>query len=122
MRDVAYDTLLRPARRAYHSKAAEWLEALADRTGRGDEYAAVIAQHHAEAGQETEAAQWYLRAGRGAAAVFANTEALTLLRRAEQVAPAGEPGLAIDIMLVMEGVLDRIGDRDAQRAGARRPR
>ena len=53
--------------------------------------------------------------GRGAAAVFANTEALTLLRRAEQVAPTGEPGLATDIMLVMEGVLDRIGDRDAQR-------
>ncbi len=115
LRDVAYESLLRTTRRDYHGRVAEWLEGLAGETGRGDEYAAVIAEHHAEAGQQAEAAHWYLRAGQGAAAIFANTEAVTLLRRAEQLAAADELGLRIDILLAIEGVLDRIGDREAQR-------
>lgn len=104
----------RATRRIYHGRVAEWLEGLAGETGRGDEYAAVIAEHHAEAGQEAEAAHWYLRAGQGAAAIFANTEALDLFRRVERLAPVGS-GLVVETLLAIETVLDRVGDRPAQR-------
>ena len=104
----------RATRRIYHGRVAEWLEGLAGETGRGDEYAAVIAEHHAEAGQEAEAAHWYLRAGQRAAAIFANAEALDLFRRVERLAPVGS-GLVVETLLAIETVLDRVGDRPAQR-------
>ena len=83
LREVAYGSVLRRVRRDYHARAAAWLSAVVEATARADEFAALVAAHHDEAGQAGEAATWYLRAGRSAAGRYANTEALALLEKAE---------------------------------------
>src|SRR3712207_8468828 len=50
MRDVAYEGVLRSTRRSNHALAAQWLEEVAARSGRPDEHASSIAEHHQEAG------------------------------------------------------------------------
>jgi tetratricopeptide (TPR) repeat protein len=116
MRDVAYEGVLRSVRRTNHALAAEWLEEVAARSGRPDEHAAAVAQHHEEAGAAVPAARWYLRAGRHAAGAFANDDALRLLDRALGLVPAGEPALRAEVLLAREEVLDRQGRRDEQLA------
>ncbi|MBV9831799.1 MAG: AAA family ATPase, partial [Marmoricola sp.] len=68
LRDVAYDGILRAQRERYHLGAALWLVETCTSVDRGDEYAAVIAEHF-ERARDPEAATWYLRAGRRAASV-----------------------------------------------------
>ena len=61
LRDVAYDSVLRARRREYHRRAARWLAEVTARTGRVEEYAAIVAEHYDQA-HDPEAATWYLRA------------------------------------------------------------
>ncbi len=113
LRDVAYDGVLRAHRRRYHRLAGAWLAEVSARSGREDEYAALVAEHLDRAG-EPAAAEWYLRAGRQALAVFALGEATRLLDRALALV-TDDPALRFDVLAVRETVLDRLGDRDAQR-------
>ncbi len=115
LRDVTYDSVLRAQRRIYHGLAAQWLEQMAERNQRVDEYAALIAGHHDRSGEASVAGRWYLRAAQQAASVHALAEATRLLDRAVEVVPAGEPALRFDAMLAREAVFDRMGDRDLQR-------
>jgi class 3 adenylate cyclase/tetratricopeptide (TPR) repeat protein len=114
LRDVAYESMLKASRRTYHGLAAEWMEEVTAGTGRADEYAAAIAGHLEAAERGEEAARWYLRAGERAAGAYANAEAIDLFRRAERLAPAGS-NLVVEILLAIEAVLDRVGDRSEQR-------
>jgi class 3 adenylate cyclase/tetratricopeptide (TPR) repeat protein len=116
MRDVAYEGVLRSTRRANHALAAQWLEEVASRSGRPDEHAASVAHHHEEAGAAVPAARWYSRAGRYAAGTFANDDALRLLERAANLAPVQEVTLRAEVLFAREGVLDRVGRREEQRA------
>jgi class 3 adenylate cyclase/tetratricopeptide (TPR) repeat protein len=113
LRDVAYDGLLRPARRWYHARAADWLRETAQSSRRLDEHAGTIAHHLLEAGQDGTAAPWLLRAARHAARAFANDEALALLERASTA--SGDGDLRFEVLLEQERVLDRTGRRDEQR-------
>lgn len=116
LRDVAYDGVLRSARRVLHAEAAGWLEDVVLRSGRADEHAAQVAWHHEAAGNRRSAATWYLRAGRYAAGTFANDDALRLVGRAQALVPEAEaPDLLVEVLLAREAVLDRLGRREEQR-------
>jgi class 3 adenylate cyclase/tetratricopeptide (TPR) repeat protein len=80
VRDVAYESLLRRQRRAYHGAAADWL--LGAGGDRADETAGIMGTHLELAGRGAEAARQYARAASRAAAAFANDEAIDLFRRA----------------------------------------
>ena len=112
LRDVAYEGVLRAHRERYHSLAAAWLAEMSAHSGRSDEYAALVAQHYDRA-SAPEAAEWYHRAGRRAADVYALDEAIRLLGRCLALAPE-DPRLRFDALRLREAVLDRLGDRDAQ--------
>lgn len=116
MRDVTYDGVLRSRRRHYHALAARWFLDVIERSHRPDEHAATLARHLAEAGEDIEAARWYLRAGSHAAGSFSSDNALSLFDAAARLTPANETALTFDIMLAREAVLDRLGRREEQRS------
>ena len=113
LRDVAYDGVLRAHRERYHRLAGEWLAETSARSGREDEFAAVVAEHFDKARDE-RAGAWYLRAGQQGAAVHALEEASRLLGRALELA---DNDLArFEALVARERVSDYLGDRAAQLA------
>ena len=113
LRDVAYDGVLRAHRERYHRLAGEWLAETSARSGREDEFAAVVAEHFDKARDE-RAGAWYLRAGQQGAAVHALEEASRLLGRALELA---DDDLArFEALVARERVSDYLGDRAAQLA------
>jgi len=77
--DAAYGMLLREPRRALHARIAETLESqFADIAQRQPE---LLARHCTEAGLIERGVSYWLRAGRNAAARYANVEAIAHLRR-----------------------------------------
>jgi class 3 adenylate cyclase/tetratricopeptide (TPR) repeat protein len=115
LRDVAYDGVLRAERERYHRGAALWLTETSAAVGRSEEYASVIAEHF-ERARDPQAATWYLRAGRRAVSVFALTEAGQLLEKAQDLAPSEDPDLRFDVLVELEALMDRFGERDRQTA------
>jgi predicted ATPase len=114
MHQVAYDSLLRRQRRQYHTQAGEWLiERAGERVG---EYAGLIAEHFAQAGEPVRAADWYARAGRQAQAIYASDLAigcfqnvLALLSEGNDVAQALRRAAAYEglgEMLLWQGRFD----------------
>lgn len=72
--ETVYESLLRSTRREIHERVARTYEDLyADRL---DEFAAPLAQHYAEAGNDTKTLEYSIRAGDAAARMYANTEAI----------------------------------------------
>jgi class 3 adenylate cyclase/predicted ATPase len=114
LRDVAYENVLRRERPAYHARAASWLVAIAERSGRADEYAAAIAEHYELAGETLAARDWYARAGRQAAAQAAHAEATHCLARAFELTPANDEAARYALLVVRERVHDVQGTRAAQ--------
>jgi class 3 adenylate cyclase/tetratricopeptide (TPR) repeat protein len=79
VQDAAYGTLLREPRRALHARIAETLESqFADIAERQPE---LLARHYTEAGLIEKGVTYWLRAGRNAAARYANVEAIAHLRK-----------------------------------------
>lgn len=113
LRDVAYEGVLRTHREHYHRLAALWLVGVSEASGRGREYAALIADHFDRA-RAPESSAWYLQAGLQAASVFALEEAARLLRRGLELASDDEPALRFDLLAAHENVLERLGDRPGQ--------
>ena len=114
LRDVTYERVLKRERRIYHARAARWLAEATQRIGRGDEYAAIIAAHHEQAGETSQAADWYQRAGVQAATQFANAEAIRCLTRALELTPETETAARYDLLRAREKVYDLMGDRQNQ--------
>ncbi|MGN6301988.1 MAG: ATP-binding protein [Angustibacter sp.] len=119
LRDVAYEGVLRSRRAAYHAQAARWLAEVTERTGRVDEYAALIAEHLDRAG-DPAAASWYLRAAQHARSIHALTEAVRLLSRGIELAADADAdadaALRFDLHSAREQVHDRMGERTRQLA------
>ena len=115
LRDVAYEGVLRTHREHYHRLAALWLAGVSESSGRGREYAALIADHFDRA-RAPEASSWYLQAGLQAASVYALEEAARLLRRGLELASDDELALRFDLLAAHETVLERMGDRAGQDA------
>lgn len=114
LHQVTYETVLKAERRAGHARAAQWL---AERVGdRQEEYLAVAAEHHAQAGEHLQAAQWLHRAVLAASARFANASALRLLERACALVPPEAAALRWDLAYARWALADVRGDRDEQLA------
>jgi tetratricopeptide (TPR) repeat protein len=90
--EVAYESLLLKVRRDVHRHVAEAYERVyAERL---DDYAALLAQHHAEAGDDAKALVYATHAGDQASRVYANNEAIAhyslALQAAERSGASGE--------------------------------
>ena len=109
---MAYDGVLRSHRQRYHARAAAWLSEVSGRSGREDEYAALIAEHYDRAG-DPAAGAWYFRAGQQAMSVYALAEAAQLLRRALELV-TDDPVVRFDVLATREAMHERVGDKDAQ--------
>jgi class 3 adenylate cyclase/tetratricopeptide (TPR) repeat protein len=116
LRDVTYETVLKRVRRVYHQQVGAWLVAAAEANGRTDEYAAIIGGHYETAGETTVAAEWYGRAGKGAARQFDQEGALNWLSRALDLTPAEERSARFELLMAREGVYSLQGEREKQAA------
>ena len=79
VQDAAYGTLLREPRRALHARVAETIE---DRFPEiAQNQPEILAHHFTEAGRPERSVNYWLRAGKNAAARSANVEAISHLRQ-----------------------------------------
>ncbi|HEX2360568.1 MAG TPA: adenylate/guanylate cyclase domain-containing protein [Jiangellaceae bacterium] len=115
LREVAYQSVLRRYRRDYHARAAAWLRSVVEATDRADEFAALIAGHYDAAERAEEAAPWFHRAGNAAASRYANAEALALLDRAMELAPA-DTAFRFQVAGARQAIHAITGDRAAETA------
>jgi len=79
LREVAYRSMSEARRRLHHRRAAEALETL--QAAHLDPVSHQVAVHYEQAGLPARAAPYYLAAARQARQVYANDEAMGLLRR-----------------------------------------
>ena len=114
LRDVTYESVLKRERRIYHARTAHWLAQVTRRSRRGDEYAALIADHFDRAGETALAADWYRRAGLHAAAHYANAEAVRCLTQALELSPGIPPEEEYELLLARMRVNNLQGARQAE--------
>lgn len=118
LRDVAYESILKRDRPAYHHRAARWLVEHSD--GKAGLFAGTIAEHFELAGRYAEAARWFESAASQAAATWDNASAIGFYDRALETGasakPARDPRERYRLLAARERVLDRIGDRARQKA------
>ena len=114
LRDVTYESLLKRQRRLYHRRTAGWLAQVAERGRRADEYAALIARHYEQAAEPEPAAEWYWRAGRRAAARYANGEAVHAFSKALELLPEVDEPRKVEILLAREKVYELQGAQEAR--------
>lgn len=112
LHEVAYESVLRRMRRAYHALAGEWL--ILNSGERTEEVAGLIADHLELAGDKGRAAGYLRRAGEQAAARFANREAVAYIGRALALSPSDKPEDRLSLLLARELIYSVQGDRDAQ--------
>jgi tetratricopeptide (TPR) repeat protein len=116
LRDVTYQSVLRRDRQKYHGRAAAWLASVAEVGERSDEFAPQIAAHYDDANDAESAAKWFLRAGTAAAARYANTEALTMLQRADALTVSGSVAFRYEVVGARQKIHRIVGDRAAETA------
>jgi tetratricopeptide (TPR) repeat protein len=112
--ETVYRSLLRAKRRETHGQVARTYEELyADRL---DEYAPVLAQHYAEAGDDAKTLVYAMRAGDAAARISAHAEAVVFYSQALQIAKsasAPDPSPLSDLYLKLGRVYEVSGNYDA---------
>ena len=114
LHQVTYDTLLKAERRLGHGAVARWLT---ERTkGRGAEFLAMTGEHAERAGETALAIDCFEQAGKEAQRRFANTAAVSWLRRAVGLLGDSAPKRRFDLLEQMEKINDTMGDRPAQDA------
>ncbi|MDP1534718.1 MAG: AAA family ATPase, partial [Rubrivivax sp.] len=114
LHQVTYDTLLKAERRLGHGAAARWLT---ERTkGRGAEFLAMTGEHAEHAGETALAIDCFEQAGKEASKRFANTAALSWLRRAVDLLGESGPARRFDLLSELQSIADTVGDRSAQDA------
>lgn len=101
VQEAAYSSLVRPDRRLLHQAVGQALERLHPGRLESLELAPLLARHFAEAGDLARALHYYTRAARGAAAMYANAEAILLFTQALELAQAQRAGgpTIIDLFL-----------------------
>ncbi|MGB8648207.1 MAG: tetratricopeptide repeat protein [Anaerolineae bacterium] len=113
MQDAAYNSLLVKRRREIHQRVAECIERIYPQ--RLDEFAAVLAQHYAEAGDERRTLEHAARAGDLAARVYANAESITQYTRALVAAErTGAPGSRVAYLYTRRGRAYELSGQYAQ--------
>ena len=61
LQQVTYDTVLKAWKRELHAKAAAWLSSLSG--VRANDFLGILAEHHAQAGDDESARQMFVRCG-----------------------------------------------------------
>ena len=114
LHQVTYDTLLKAERKLGHGAAARWLT---ERTkGRGAEFLAMTGVHAERAGETALAVDCFEQAGEDAQKRFANTAAVSWLRRAVDLLGESQPMRRFDLLRQLEMVDDVLGHRSQQAA------
>jgi class 3 adenylate cyclase/tetratricopeptide (TPR) repeat protein len=116
LRDVAYESLVRRQRALYHGLTAHWLEAETARSGRQNEFAALIAWHYDQANERPAAVAWYQHAAHRVATQYANAEAARYASRALELTPASELQTIWDLLCLRLNANDLLGERQLQLA------
>lgn len=116
MRDVAYETLLRKKRPELHKAAAAWLESHAQKAGRLEEFAGVLGDHLERAGELSEAADWYLRAGERAWSQGAVIESREFYDRTIELLPPNDRERLWRVLLDRDEVFGLLGEVEKRRA------
>ena len=112
LQQVTYDTVLKPARRAGHAAAAQWL---AERVGdRPAEYLAITGEHYERAGDHARALDYFHRAARDAMGRFANQSALEYTERALRNPAATDPRQRDRLYVLQSHMADLMGLRSLQ--------
>ena len=112
LQQVTYDTVLKPARRAGHAAAAQWL---ADRVGdRPAEYLAITAEHYERAGEHAKAFDYLYRAAQDAQRRYANRSALDYVERALRSPHATDPRQRGKVYKLRAYLSDLLGMRGLQ--------
>ena len=114
LRDVAYESVLKRQRRLYHARAADWLQEVTGRSGRSNEWAALIADHWDRAGDMENARLWYHRAGSYAADHYANAEGIRCISRCLELWPPEDPAGRFDLLVQRLRIYDIVADRASQ--------
>ena len=96
IRDVAYATLPRAARRERHAIVAGFLE---EEAGSGADAAAILAHHWREAGDSERAVGYLLTAARQAERGSAHAEEVSLYAQALELMPEGDTDRRRDVTL-----------------------
>ncbi|MBI1880678.1 MAG: tetratricopeptide repeat protein [Chloroflexi bacterium] len=119
--ESVYSSLLRSDRRELHQQVGEALEALFAATLNGEKHVEapddlpLLLAHHFEKSGDIERALKYLKiAAAGAAAGYANEEAIELYSRALALLDDQDYANRWDLLTERETVLDRLGERDRQ--------
>lgn len=117
LREVTYESVLRRERAALHKKAAEWLQAQAEHAGRLDEFAGLLGEHFARAGETLTAADWYLRAGEHSKKQGAMRETRRFFERALELLPPIERERRWRALTGYIDAVGALGDLEEWRAG-----
>lgn len=114
LREVTYETVLLRKRQVYHQLAGDWLVSAALQAGRQGEYAAVIAGHYHQAGQDRQAARWYLSAGERSMRQGASLEARRFFDLALHGLPLEDHESRWQALVMRSEVLGILGDYPAR--------
>jgi class 3 adenylate cyclase/tetratricopeptide (TPR) repeat protein len=115
MRDATYEMILKRNRPGMHKKAATWLESRADQAGRLPEFAGVLGDHFERAGELSEAADWYLRAGERAWSQGAVIESREFFDRTIELLPPADNERLWSVLLNRDKVLALLGEVENRR-------
>ena len=115
MRDATYEMILKRNRPGMHKKAATWLESRVEQAGRLPEFAGVLGDHFERAGELSEAADWYLRAGERAWSQGAVIESREFYDRTIELLPATDRERLWSVLLNRDKVLALLGEVENRR-------
>ena len=108
LHEVTYGTVLKRDKREQHARAARWLEARS--TGRGAEFAGLIAEHFERAGIPERAAEHWALAAQEAVSRHADSAALAHADRALALDTGSHPQRHFALLRVRAYVWSRRGD------------
>ena len=115
IQETAYNSLVKADRRILHQAVGESLERLHPARLASAELAPRLAHHFAEAGDDARALRYYTLAGRAAAEVYANAEAIHHFGRALEISktPTADGEAVMDLFLRRGHALE-LNSQDAQ--------
>ena len=114
LHQVAYDSVLKRAKREHHHRTADWLVV---RSGdRASEYFGLIADHYERSGDTGNAVRYLHRAGDDAARTYVSHAALDYLGRALALTPVDDAATRFALLLSRRIVHSNTGQREAQEA------
>jgi predicted ATPase/class 3 adenylate cyclase len=115
MREAVYESILKRTRPDLHREAGDWLECQAIRTGRTDELSGRIGEHAEQAGRASAAADWYIRAGRGARNRGALPESLAFFEQSLKLLSDDDGGRRWHVLLDISEVLGILSEPELRK-------